>query len=82
VTKESGHSMEPRIKHQQPHKLAPITWEQAEVDDIVYCKVHGNFYTHLVLAKGSRGVLIGNNKGRKNGWTKQVYGKVVEIYAL
>ncbi len=26
-----------------------------------------------------RGLLIGNNKGGVNGWTKQVYGKVVEI---
>ena len=48
--------------------------------DIVYCKVNGNFYTHLVLATSMQGGChIGNNKGRENGWTKEVYGKVVEI---
>jgi len=29
--------------------------------------------------KGDRGLLIGNNKGGINGWTKQVFGKVTEI---
>ena len=48
--------------------------------DIVYCKVRGNFYTHLVKGKNNdKGLLIGNNRGNINGWTKQVYGKVIEI---
>lgn len=38
--------------------------------DIVFCKVKGRYYTHLVKAKGDRGVLIGNNHGRINGWTE------------
>ena len=38
--------------------------------DIVFCKVKGRYYTHLVRAKGDRGVLIGNNHGKINGWTK------------
>jgi hypothetical protein len=51
------------------------------VNDIVYCKVKGKFYTHLVTAKNEkRGCQISNNQGFVNGWTKQVYGKVVEIY--
>ena len=53
---------------------------EVEEGDIVYCKVKGNFYTHLVKAKNSdKGLLIGNNRGGINGWTKNVYGKVVEI---
>lgn len=80
VTKESGNSMTPLIKHQQEHKLAPVKLEDCKVGDIVYCKVKGRFYTHLVKAKGEKGLLIGNNKGGINGWTKQVYGKVIEIY--
>ena len=50
---------------------------------MVYCRVKGNFYTHLVKAKNvKRGVLIGNNHGRNNGWTKKVYGKVTEVHEM
>lgn len=80
ITSEKGNSMIPLIKSGQEHKLAPATWEEVEVDDIVYCKVKGNYYTHLVKAKNQdKGCLIGNNKGGINGWTKNVYGKVIEI---
>jgi hypothetical protein len=81
VTSEAGNSMLPIIKSKQKHKLKACKWEDCEVDDIVYCKVHGRYITHKVFAKNNeRGLLIGNNKGYKNGWTKSVYGKVVEIY--
>jgi len=80
ITKESGNSMSPIIKSGQSHKLAPSKWEECVEGDIVYCKVKGNFYTHLVKGKDNvKGLLIGNNKGGTNGWTKQVYGKVIEI---
>ena len=80
ISKEPGNSMTPLIKSKQPVKLSPISWEDCEVGDIVYCRVKGNLYTHLVKAKNPRrGVLIGNNHGRINGWTKKVFGKVVEI---
>lgn len=79
ITSEGGSSMSPLIKSGQNHKLAPTKIEDCEIGDIVYCKVKGNFFTHLVKAKGERGLLIGNNKGGINGWTKQIYGKVIEI---
>jgi len=80
ISKEPGNSMLPLIKSKQPVKIQPITWEECEVDDIVYCKCKSNLYTHLVKAKDpKKGVLIGNNKGGINGWTKQVYGKIIEI---
>lgn len=80
VSKESGNSMTPILKSRQPVKLAPILWGNANIGDIVFCKVHGNFYTHLVKAINiNRGCLIGNNHGHTNGWTKKVFGKVVEI---
>jgi hypothetical protein len=80
VTKETGNSMVPLLKSKQEHRLAPATWESVEVGDIVYCKVSGRFYTHLVKAKNlEKGCQIGNNKGNINGWTKQVFGKVIEI---
>ena len=72
--------MVPLIKSGQPHKLAPTTLDDIEVGDIVYAKVGGRFFTHLVKAKNDKkGCQIGNNKGHINGWTKQVYGKVVEV---
>ncbi len=79
VTSEKGNSMSPLIKSGQDHKLAPVKLEDVSVGDIVYCKVKSSYYTHLVKGKGERGVLIGNNKGGINGWTKNVYGKVIEI---
>ena len=80
VTSEKGNSMSPIIKSGQDHKLSPVELKDCNVGDVVYCKVRGNFYTHLVKGKGDRGLLIGNNKGGINGWTKQVFGKVTEIF--
>lgn len=80
TTSEKGNSMVPKIKSGQAHRLAPAKWEDLSVGDIAYCKVNGNFYTHLVKGKNTeKGVLIGNNKGGINGWTKHVYGKVIEV---
>ena len=80
ITSEKGNSMVPLIMSGQKHKIEPTTWKNCEVGDIVYCKVKGNFYTHLVKAKNEdRGLLIGNNRGGINGWTKQVYAKVTEV---
>lgn len=81
ISKEPGNSMIPLIHHRQPVKITPITWDKCEVGDIVYCKVHGRVYTHLVKAKDDlKGLLIGNNRGHNNGWTKTVYGKVIEVF--
>lgn len=81
VTSEKGNSMLPLIFSGQKHELTPITWEECEINDIVFCKVKGAFYTHLVKGKNDqKGLLIGNNKGKLNGWTKTVYGKVIKIF--
>lgn len=80
TTSEKGNSMVPLIKSGQEHVIAPATIENVNVGDIVYCKVKGNFYTHLVKAKDEqRGCLIGNNRGGINGWTKAIFGKVIEV---
>lgn len=81
ITSERGNSMTPLIKHRQKHKLAPTTVDDVEIGDIVYCKIAGRYLTHLVTAKNARrGVQISNIHGHVNGWTKKVYGKVIEIY--
>lgn len=83
ISKEPGNSMLPLLKSKQPVKLQPISWEDCEVGDIVFCKVRGNVFTHLVKGKNERrGLMIGNNHGRINGWTKNVYGKVIEILPM
>lgn len=80
VTSEKGHSMTPLIKSGQKHRLAPVNIKDVEVGDIVYCKVKGNYYTHLVKAlHNEKGCFIVNNKGGINGWTTNVYGIVLEV---
>lgn len=80
ISKEPGNSMTPILQSRQPVRLAPCKWQDCKPGDIVYCKVKGNLYTHKVLAKNDKkGVQIGNNHGHVNGWTKNVYGKVIEI---
>jgi hypothetical protein len=79
VTKESGNSMLPLIKSGQEHILEPTTYLDCKIGDIVYVKIKGRFLTHLVHAVGEKGLLIGSNNGKINGWTKAVYGKVIKI---
>jgi hypothetical protein len=80
TSKEAGNSMLPILKSKQPVVLEPTDWTKVKDGDIVFCKVRGNYYTHLVKATNpKRGVLIGNNHGGINGWTKAIYGKVIKI---
>ena len=81
TTSEKGNSMTPLIHSGQEHVLTPIkSLDEIQVDDIVYAKVKGNFYTHLVKAKHpDKGCLIGNNHGNINGWTTQVFAKVTQV---
>lgn len=80
VTSEKGNSMTPLIKSGQNHVLSPITIEEVNIGDIVFCKVSGRLFTHLVTAKDpNKGVQISNNHGYVNGWTRNVFGKVTEI---
>ena len=77
-TSEKGNSMVPLLYSGEKHVLTPVRLEDVQVGDIVYCKVKGCFYTHLVKGcNKKRGLLIGNNHGGINGWTKQVFGRVV-----
>lgn len=77
-TSEKGNSMTPLIKSGQKHTLTPIKFEDVQINDIVFCKVKGNYYTHLVTSYSeTKGFQISNNHGYVNGWTKQIYGKVI-----
>jgi SOS-response transcriptional repressor LexA len=73
-----GQSMLPIIK-----SGAILTYQAKpsyEVGDIVFCKVRGRFIdAHKVLKKDGDRYQIGNNHGHINGWSRQLYGKVVKI---
>jgi len=80
IHRGKGNSMTPRIKSGQKVLLTPCTWEKAKVGDAVFCKVRGMITTHLVTAKNNeKGCQISNNHNYVNGWTKQVYGKVIKV---
>ncbi len=48
--------------------------------DIVFCKVKGRLIDAHKIVKtcDQKGFLIANNHGFENGWTHQIYGKVVQ----
>ncbi|MEZ0327669.1 MAG: hypothetical protein ACAH95_17370 [Fimbriimonas sp.] len=71
--RERGNSMVPKINSGEEIEYVPVsTPEDVKEGDIVWCKVKGNHYTHLVKAKKQEGeswrFQIGNNKGGVNGW--------------
>lgn len=70
--------MNPKIKSGQKVTINPGV-SDIKVGDAVFCRVKGNFYVHLVKSIDGNRYLIGNNKGGINGWTKQIFGKVVKV---
>lgn len=53
--------------------------EEYEIGDIVFCKIRGRFIdAHLITKKSNQGYMIANNHGHENGWTKTIYGKVIQ----
>ena len=75
-----GQSMSGRIESRQLVTVEPATAETVQVNDIVLCKVQGRHFLHLVKARRADGqLLIGNNRGGTNGWTKTVFGRVVAV---
>jgi len=73
-----GNSMTPLVKDGQLVTVEPLVGLPA-VGDVVLCKVNGSEYLHLVKAVQGERVLIGNNKGKTNGWTKSVFGRCTKI---
>lgn len=75
-----GNSMTPLVKNGQKYILEPAKLENIKVGDIVFCKVHGKYFNHLVTGLDEqKGAQISNNHGHVNGWTKQIFGKIKEI---
>jgi len=74
-----GNSMTPIIK--SGAQLIFESFAEYEKGDIVFCKVQGRYIdAHKITAKNNKkGYKISNNHGWDNGWTKTIYGSVVEI---
>ncbi len=77
-----GHSMSGKVESGQLCTVSPIEdFKSIKKGDIVLCKVTGNEYLHLVKAVNGGRFLIGNNRGRINGWigTNAIFGKLVKL---
>lgn len=76
--KAFGQSMLPILK-----SGSLLNFEKAEayvVGDIVFCKVKGKYIDahKIIKLDTNKGYLIANNHGWENGWTKIIYGRVIE----
>lgn len=81
--KEAGNSMLPLIKSRQAVTIEPVTNQtELKVDDIVFCKVKGNYYTHKISSIRGEQYQISNNHGFVNGWVirDKIFGKVTKIW--
>lgn len=76
--KAFGASMMPILKSGSLLSFEKATHYQ--IGDIVFCKVKGKYIdAHKIVKKDqNKGFLIANNHGWENGWTKIVYGKVIQ----
>lgn len=73
-----GHSMSPRIKSGQQVIVDPNI-NNLQVNDIVFCRVHGNLYVHKIKAIKDGRYLISNLGGHENGYASKIYGKVIAV---
>lgn len=76
-----GNSMKPKINSGDLVVVSPISVDSKfEEGDIVFCKVKGRQYLHLVSAVQGNRIQISNNHGHVNGWisSNAIYGKMTE----
>lgn len=76
-----GNSMKGKIESGQLCTVEPVAPAALQVGDIVLCKVGGRQYLHLVKAIDGERFLIGNNRGRINGWIGPgaIYGRCIRV---
>lgn len=76
-----GNSMFPKIESGQLVHVQPFDHNTLKEGDIVFCKVKGKYYVHLVSAIQGDRIQISNNKGHINGWIGHngIFGKVMKI---
>ena len=84
--REGGNSMVPKIFSREEVEYVPVnSADDIHEGDVVWCKVKGNHFTHLVKAKRPEAncwrFLIGNNKGGINGWIgiENIFAKAISV---
>lgn len=78
INKEPGNSMTPILTSKEPVILEPITTlEGIQKGNIVFAKIRGRYYTHLVHGVDKeKGILLGNNHGHVQGWRRRSMQKL------
>lgn len=73
-----GSSMTPVLSN--PSLCTYRKQDSYEIGDIVFCKVKGRWIdAHKITKKTPDGqYLISNNHGHDNGWTRKIFGKVIQ----
>lgn len=75
-----GNSMQGKIESGNLVTVDPQDFDPKK-GDIVFCKVKGCYYVHLVSAVKTDQYQISNNKGHVNGWIgkKAIFGRVTSV---
>ena len=76
-----GQSMTPKLKSGQAVLMTPVKENTIlEKGDIVFCKVKGHYYCHLISAVNNGTYQISNNHGHVNGWISRnnIFGKMLK----
>ena len=75
-----GNSMEPKISSGNLVTVEPVA-APIEKGDVVFCKVGGKYFVHLVYSVKNSRYQIGNNKNHINGiiGKENIFGKVVKV---
>lgn len=76
--KAFGNSMLPVLK--SGSLLTFAVADNYAIGDIVFCKVKGRYIDahKIVKMDAHKGWLIANNHGFENGWTRTIFGRVVQ----
>ena len=81
--KPHGNSMTPKIDSGDQVVVKKVDLAALRVGDVVYAKVKGSYYLHLLSAIDESGnrYQISNNHGHVNGWVTadNVFGLCVQI---
>lgn len=75
-----GNSMQGKIENGQLVTISPNI-SDLKKGDVVFCKVKGNHYVHLLTAIDGERHQISNNKGHVNGWVGKncIFGIVTKV---
>lgn len=81
--KPHGNSMTPKIESGDEVVVKKVSASVCRVGDVVYAKVKGNYYLHLLSAldETQNRYQISNNHGHVNGWVSadNVYGLCIKV---